>query len=343
MTKNKKRMTKNKKRLIRDIIIALALVLSGGITVSMVGKHKAKKKIEKNVKEVLIPQTERKIDSLVARRDSIVDFYEAEIAGLKHTEDSLTTVVEQSQIKTSQDQDGNKHIDLIGPMSDIEQLVEELHHQGVVAQTGDEMFDEFGEVYYVNQIHYRPDFEIEMPGDFHEYDPGLTLLHLAALEREGITPDEDDRSQWHKKLNFVVDDPVWFLFLMRRMCIPAMTSDEDIYSDEGILVCIADHSVEYRTDVLLTLQEFLGKLDNSQMIFNPSTLAQLDRLIKRELSQMDQMYDARAKYNKATAEYKSVKGNLDKQINAQRQRLSELQSPNIVDVMYKNQKKDKTR
>ncbi len=130
---------------------------------------------------------------------------------------------------------------------------------------------------------------------------------------------------------------------MRWMCIPAMTSDEDIYSDNGLLVCRADHSVEYRTDVLLTLQEFLGKLDNSQMIFNPSTLAQLDRLIKRELSQMDQMYDARAKYNKAMSEYKSIKGNLDKQINAQRQKLSELKSPNIVDVMYKNNKKDQTR
>lgn len=340
------------------ITLSALVLLSAGITLFGL-KSKNKKetgKIEKDLKEVLIPNAERKLDSLQKEYESTIASYEEQVkqmGGLEKTLDSL----EQAVVLEEQ----MKHVDSLFEKlsnqwySKYNHIIEEL---GLTAYGEDGCFIGYEEV-GASGVLYNPRTNKEerlyqefyyLTGNQDRYvrvpiEEGKTLL-VDSLYIPGRTARTfhiaiNGDTWWGEEKNvkgFYTRDIDEFLWAMSGFAIPIVsdTVHAYYYLHEGAQMFPMDASLEYAISVLNALQRFVDGIDNSGNVFDSKTLSDLKKTVKVLRAGIEKQISVTRKLNetqKKVSGYRDASSRIQRRIQKQNDELRKYKSPDIVNQM----------
>lgn len=334
------------------IALSTLLLLSVGAAWFVIKNQKEKKEIEKDVKEVLIPNAERVLDSLQQKYESTLALYDQQsklLVASEQKQDSLEKVVAlEEQIK---------HVNsLVNDLknqfySKTNRIIEEL---GLTAfgedgcMHGYEETDEYGllrnpkkgEEHLYQEYYYltgNQDRFLKVP-----VETGKTLLgdslYIPTRNAQTYYRNISGGGYWGSEetaKGFYTREVDEFLYIMSEFVIPVVYENVHAYEylHDGARMYPKDSSPEYAISVLNALQRFVDGIDNSGNAFNPKTLSDLRKTIKVLKAGLEELISMNSNVNKTrqqVASYKKATDNLRKNIQKSKDNLSMLKGPDVV-------------
>ncbi|MBP5485813.1 MAG: hypothetical protein J6Y07_03855 [Alphaproteobacteria bacterium] len=319
------------------LTLSLMALLAGGITFGAL-KYKDKKEkdeVERELKEILIPNAENRLDSLLVVSKGLQDsiaHYEQEINKIDN--DSLISRIDVEVIDKLLSNIGQ---DWRSAVSKWDDKYFDLYYEG------DGSFNEDGLPQNAkNQILYLNGGILKgFDGDTTWTIPGYTMEHrviYGELDRPpiaGYFPVELGRPGYREYMINDISDgyDTYFEQVLGSLresvsqVLPFQEDDDTFVNDPREQLDPIEQE-----QLLRTLKCFVEKIDNSQNVINPATLRKLGTivdslLIKADMKNLSQKRsNAYNKYNTfRNADYK-----VRQQLSKQRQLLERYQSPNAV-------------
>lgn len=319
------------------LTLSTAALLSAGLLfgAKFYKQKKERDEFEEQLKTVLVPDAEKKLDGLLrkdaALNDSVIKFEEV-LRLLKQKEDSVHAITESST-----------HDDiyevgfLVGPFKEIYDLGRALEWQW--SGKLHKIFYEFG------------DYEAERPGnwvgdgdylqrtDKRAIDLFQKVFYMTGNESSGFPTVPAHNTKFILRDSLLASDgptqDLSFFFDDMRVETTRLggRTYRGFHNDERVGM---NHSPEQKLFVLRAWQAFLKSIDNSQKVFNQKTLDALDKKVKELMPIVEkeyQLWSQRIEKGKKLESFMGAKDAVGKQIKQQKEKVNVLKTTPVVDLM----------
>ena len=322
------------------LTLSLMALLAGGITFGAL-KYKDKKEkdeLERELKEILIPNAENRLDSLLVVSKGLQDsiaHYEQEINKIDN--DSL---ISRTDVEVIDKLLSNIRQDWGSAVSKWNDKYFDLYYEG------DGSFNEDGLPQNAkNQILYLNGGILKRFDEDTTWTiPGYTMEYLV-IDRDyghppvaGYFPVELGRPGYREYMVNAISDgyDTYFeqvLGSLRESVSEALPFQED---DDTFANDPREQLDPIEQEQLLrTLKCFVEKIDNSQNVINPATLRKLGTIVDSLLIKADMRNLSQKRsnaYNKFAA-FRNADNKVKQQLSKQRQLLNKYRSPNAVEML----------
>ncbi len=303
---------------------ALALLVSG-VTFGgfRIKEKKEKDKIEKELKEILIPNAEKELDALTKQHSDLNDsitYYANQIEML--TQDTLISEADAKEISKL--------------LSDIQKDLSSSYSKWT--KKYEKYYEGEGEYDYdrmpkegVKQSDYLAGGILKkFAKDSSWYVPGYEEEYF--VDVPPAYSDREVKSGYRKVRIGRIEE-------YRESSIYAKAGGYDTYVEHVMaslqesLSQIEDFNFSEQEQLLRTLESFVKNIDNSRGVIKPETLRKLGVIVKTSLKRVE--YDKLTKAKDKKESFSKAKSNLEFKLAAAERKVQKYKQPDMVKQMYK--------